>query len=73
MGELLKKVAAVAKLQKRDLKKPDKMPTTYDHQPFVFIWKADLELYFEGNLIKTPVYVNATEPLLLSKGVCCQL
>ena len=29
-GELLKKVAAVVKLWKRDLKKPDKMPTTYD-------------------------------------------
>ena len=30
-GVLFKKVAAVAKLKKRDLKRPDKTPRNYDH------------------------------------------
>ena len=35
----------------------------------------DLELSFEGNSMKTPLYVklDVTEPLLLLKGVCHQL
>ena len=74
-GELMKRVAAVAKLQKRDLKKPDKMPTTCDCRPFVLHERLDFELSFEKNSMKTLVYVklDATELLLHSEGVCHQL
>ena len=34
MGAELFKVASVAQLKKSALKKPDKTPYTYDHQPF---------------------------------------
>ena len=33
-GGLFKRVAAVAKLKKRDLKKVDQVPRTYDQRPF---------------------------------------
>ena len=33
-AELFKKVASVAQLKKSAFKKPDKIPYTYDHQPF---------------------------------------
>ena len=33
-GDMFKRVAAVAKLRKRDFKPPDKTPRNYDQQPF---------------------------------------
>ena len=34
-GELFKKVAAIARLRKRDFKEADKVPQAYNHQKFV--------------------------------------
>ena len=74
-GELFRRVAAVARLRKKDLKKPDRVPRTYDHRPFTLDGKMDLDLSFDGTTMRTPVYIkmDAREPLLLSEGVCRQL
>ena len=74
-GEAFKQVAAVAKLRKREFKPPDKKPRNYDQQPFRLDGRFDLNLEFRGKAMKTPIYVkmDATEPLLLSEGVCRQL
>ncbi len=73
-GELFKKVAAVAKLRKRDLKS-DKSPHNYDGQPFILDGRLDLDISFKGKSMCTPVYIkmNALDQLLLSEGVCRQL
>ena len=74
-GELLKKVAAVAKLHKKDLKPPDRYPRNYDQRPFKLHGRMDLKISFVGREIVTPVYIkmDTNEPLLLSEGVCHQL
>ena len=74
-GELLRKVAAVAKLRKKDLKPPDKTPRNYDQRPFKLHGKMDLTISFAGRVLTTPVYIkmDTEEPLLLSEGVCRQL
>ena len=74
-GSLFRKVAAVAWLKKRDLKKPDKMPRNYDQTPFTLDGRMDLDISFQGRTMCTPVYIktNAHEQLLLSEGVCRQL
>ena len=63
-GDLFKRVAAVAKL--KNLKKPDKVPRTYDHRPFTL---DGLMISFRGTTMK----MDAPESLLLSEGVCRQL
>ncbi len=72
-GKMFKKVAAVARLRKRDFKHPDKTPQTYDQQPFKLddLWTWT----FGDKTLKTPVYVkmNAHNQLLLSEGICHQL
>ena len=72
-GELFRIVAAVARLRKKDLKKPDRVPRTYDHRAFTLDGRMDL--YLDGTTMRTPVYIkmDAREPLLLSEGVCRQL
>ena len=74
-AELFKKVASVAQLKKSAFKKPDKIPYTYDHQPFSLDGKLELDITFDNHTMRTPVYVkmDAREPLLLSEGVCHQL
>ena len=74
-GNLFKKVAAVAKFRKRDLKKPDKTPRNYDHTPFALDGRIDMDLTFDDKTMCTPVYikVDAHDQLLLSEGVCRQL
>ncbi len=74
-GELFKKVAAVAKLRKKDLKKANKSPHTYDGQPFSLDGRMDLDISFKGKTLCTPVYIkmDAQDQLLLSEGVCRQL
>ena len=74
-GEAFKKVAAAAKLRKRDFKPPDKIPRTYNQQIFRVDGRMQLDVSFEDKSMKTWVYVkmNASEPLLLSEGVCRQL
>ena len=72
-GELLYKVAAVAKLRRRDLKPPDKIPRNYDQRPFTLHGKMDMTITFGGRVLTTPVYIkmDTEEPLLLSEGVNC--
>lgn len=63
-GELFKRVAAVTRLKKRDLKKPDRVPRIYDHRPFTLHGKMELDLTFDDTTLKTLVYikVDAREP-----------
>ena len=74
-GVLFKKVAAVARFRKRDVKKADKTPRNYDHTPFTLEGRMDMELAFDGKTLCTPVYIKADahDQLLLSEGVCRQL
>jgi hypothetical protein len=74
-GTLFRKVTAVAKLKKRELKRPDKIPRNYDQTPFTLDGRMDLDITFDGTTMCTPVYIktNAHEQLLLSEGVCRQL
>jgi len=64
-GELFKKVAAAARLKKRDFKKPDKVPRTYDQQPFTLDGRMDLDVTFGErvhsleNTLKLHVRVSA--------------
>lgn len=74
-GDLFRKVASVAHLKKRDFKKADKVPKTYDQKPFALDGRMDLDVTFEGKTMCTPIYVkmDAHDQLLLSEGVCRQL
>ena len=74
-GDLFQRVAARAKLKKRDFKRADKVPHGYDRRPFTLDGRMDLDLEFNGYVINTPVYIkmDAHDQLLLSEGVCRQL
>ena len=74
-GSLFKKVATVARLRKRDLKKVDKTPRTYDQKTFHLDGRMDLDVSFGEKTLCTPVYIkmDAVDQLLLSEGVCRQL
>ena len=74
-GKLFKKVAAAARLKKRDFKKPDRVPRTYDRKEFLLHGRIDLEIIFNGKVLRTPIYIkmDAHDQLLLSEGVCSQL
>ena len=74
-GTLFRKVATIARLKRRDLKRPDKTPRNYDQTPFTLDGRMDLDITFNGKTMRTPVYIktNAHEQLLLSEGVCRQL
>ena len=74
-GEMFKKVAAVAKLHNKDFKPADKTPYNYDKKPFRLDGKLELDVLFQDHTLTTDVYVkrDASEPLLLSEGVCSQL
>ena len=74
-GDLFKRVAAVARLKKRDLKKPDRVLKTYDQRPFALDGRMELDISFSDTTVRTPVYIkmDSPTPLLLSEGVCCQL
>ena len=73
--DLFRRIAAVARLRKSQLLKPDKIPKTYDGKTFRLDGRIDLDISFDGTTLKTPLYVNldAPEPLLLAEGVCRQL
>ena len=43
-GPAFKQVAVVARLKKRDLKPPDKVPRNYDRQPFHINWKIEINI-----------------------------
>ena len=74
-ARLFKKVAAVAKLKKKNFKPPNKIPRGYDGKPFTLHGQMELTLTFEEKEMKTTVYVkmDAQDQLLLSEGVCRQL
>ena len=74
-GDLFKRVAAAARLKKKNFKKPDKVPKTYDRRTFALDGRMDLDVSFNGVTMNTPVYIklDAPEQLLLSEGVCQQL
>ena len=64
-----------AKLKKRQFKKPDKVPHTYDRRQFKLDGQLDLDVNFDDKMINTPIYVkmDAYDDLLLSEGVCRHL
>ena len=74
-GGLFRKVASVAHLKKRDFKKADKTPRTYDQKPFHIDGRMDLDVMFGDRTMCTAVYIkmDAPDQLLLSEGVCRQL
>ena len=74
-GELFARVAAAARLRKKDFRKPDKTPRTYVREPFHLDGCIDLDISFDERTMKTAVYVKmyAQDQLLLSEGVCRQL
>ena len=74
-GEAFKRIAAVARLRRRDVRPADKTPHTYDQKTFRIDGRVELDITFQGRSMKTPIYVkmDAKEELLLSEGVCRQL
>ena len=74
-GELFKKVATTARLRKKNFRKPDRTPHTYDCKPFQLHGKMELEVAFAGKVLLTSVYIkmDAHDQLLLSEEVCSQL
>ena len=72
---LFKKVAAVSRLKKKDFKPADKTPHGYDGRPFELHGRMQLTLSFDGQEMKTMVYIkmDVEDQLLLSEGVCRQL
>ena len=74
-GNLFKRVAAAAKLHKKQFQEADKTPYNYDGKPFHLHGRVLLDITFQDKTIHTPVYIemDATDRLLLSEGVCHQL
>uniref|UniRef100_A0A1X7SUF3 CCHC-type domain-containing protein n=1 Tax=Amphimedon queenslandica TaxID=400682 RepID=A0A1X7SUF3_AMPQE len=74
-AELFKKVATVCRLHKRDFKPPDKTPYNYDRKTFRLDGRIEMDILFQDRAMKTTIYIkmDASEPLLLSEGVCRQL
>ena len=74
-GALFKRIAAAARLKKRDFKPADKVPRTYNQQPFHLDGRMDLDVTFGEKTMCTPIYIkmDAFDQLLLSEGVCRQL
>ena len=72
-GPMFKRVAAAARLRKRDFKAPDKTPHAYGQKSFKLDGHLDHDITFGA--MNTPIYVkmDAKEDLLLSEGVCRQL
>ena len=74
-GELFRRIAAVARLKKSQLKQTDKIPKTYDRKTFALDGRMDLDVSFGEMTMQMPVYIkmDAPEQLLLGEGVCRQL
>lgn len=74
-GKLFALVATVAKLCKRNFKKPDEVPRNYDGREFQFDGCMEMDIAFGGKMITTTIYVkkDTIDQLLLSEGVCRQL
>ena len=74
-GELFARVAAAARLRKKDFRKADKISRTYVREPFRLDGCIDLNISFDEKTMKTPVYVkmDAQDQLLLLEVECRQL
>ena len=57
-SKLFKRVAAVARLKKRQLLPADKVPRTYDQRPFQLDGRLDLEVSFGDKTMCTPIYIK---------------
>ncbi len=53
-AEWFTKVALTARLHKRDFKKADKIPITYDKRTFSLDGRLDLDIEFAGKSMHTP-------------------
>ena len=73
--ELFARVAAAARLPKKNLWKPDKVSRTYDRKTFHLDGCMDMDVSFADKTLQTTVYIkmDAHDQLLLSEGVCRQL
>ena len=74
-GKAFQRIAAKAKLRKKEFKPADKTAYNYDGKPFRLDGKMYLNITFGNRTLPTPVYIkmDAGEQLLLSEGVCRQL
>ena len=74
-GNLFKKVAAVARLKKKNFQPADKIAHNYDGKPFQLHGRMMMEITFQEKTLRTPVYIkmDAQDQLLLSEGACRQL
>ena len=74
-GALFAKIAAAARLKKKDFQPANKVPRTYSQERFKLDGRMDLDITFGDKTMCTPVYIkmDAHDPLLLSEGVCNQL
>ena len=59
-GMLFKKVAAVAQLMKRDFRLSDKVPRTYNQQPFKLDGIMKLNITFGERTVRTQVHVKGS-------------
>ena len=68
-------MAAAARLRKKNFRKPDKVPRTYDRKTFRLDGCMDMDISFADKTMTTTVYIkmDAHDQLLLSEGVCRQL
>ena len=57
-AEAFKRIATVAKLCQRDLKRPDKTSWTYDQKTFHIDGRIDVDITFQESTMRTPVYVK---------------
>lgn len=57
-GYLFKRVASMVQLRKKDFRRPDKTPQTYDRRSFTLHGCMDLDITFGDKIMSTPVYVK---------------
>ena len=69
-GDLFQRVVTVAHLKKSTFKKSDRILVTYDQEPFTLHGRMDLDITFNGKIMRTAVYIkmDSREQLLLSEG-----
>ncbi len=74
-AELFARAPLAARIRKRDFKKANRIPKTYDQRTFNLDGRLDLDVEFGDRSMNTSVYVRreAKDQLLLSEGVCRQL
>ena len=57
-GDLFKRVAAVARFKKKNLKNVDKVLRTYDLKPFSLDGRMDLDVSFRGTCTCVPQHCH---------------